>query len=201
MIDGIISKRRAEKGPVKKDLVQIFLESHEADPVAFTHQHIREEMALFMIAGSDTSAVTLTHTYLLLLNNPEKLNKLIAEIDTAFPSKHDSITFANTQDLPYLNACINESMRVLPILVVGRSTLRPFQFVSLTATDYPGLARYTQETTMLANYEVPPEVSSSFPDLTTADVSDHRISCRRCSHERSTNLARCNFIRAGKMVR
>ena len=74
-----------------------------------------------MIAGSDTSAVTLTHTYLLLLNNPEKLKKLIAEIDTAFRSKHDSITFANTQDLPYLNACINESMRVLPILVVGRS--------------------------------------------------------------------------------
>ncbi|KAH7408064.1 cytochrome P450 [Cadophora sp. MPI-SDFR-AT-0126] len=138
MIDGIISKRRAEKGPVKRDLVQIFLESHEEDPVAFTHQHIREEMALFMIAGSDTSAVTLTHTYLLLLNNPEKLKKLIAEIDTAFPSKHDSITFANTQELPYLNACINESMRVLPILVVG-------------------LARYTQETTILANYEIPPE--------------------------------------------
>ncbi|PVH81743.1 cytochrome P450 [Cadophora sp. DSE1049] len=138
MIDGIISKRRAEKGPVKKDLVQIFIESHDADPVAFTHQHIREEMSLFMIAGSDTSAVTLTHTFMLLLNNPERLKKLIAEIDTTFPSKHDSITFANTQDLPYLNACINESMRLFPILVVG-------------------LARYTQETTMLANYEIPPD--------------------------------------------
>ncbi|KAK0099435.1 hypothetical protein ONS96_008459 [Cadophora gregata f. sp. sojae] len=119
MIDDIISKRRAEKGPVKRDLVQIFIESHEADPVAFTHRHIREEMALFMIAGSDTSAVTLTHTCLLLLNNPDKLEKLISEIDTAFPSIDDLITFAKTQDLPYLNACIHESMRVLPIVAVG----------------------------------------------------------------------------------
>ncbi|KAH9207521.1 cytochrome P450 [Leptodontidium sp. 2 PMI_412] len=138
MIDDIISKRRAEKGPVKKDLVQIFLESNDADPIAFSHLHIREEMSLFMIAGSDTSAVTLTNTYLLLLNNPETLKKLVAEIDTAFPSKYDSITFANTQDLPYLNACINESMRLRPIVVVG-------------------LARYTQETIMIGNYEIPPE--------------------------------------------
>ena len=43
----------------------------------------------------------------------------MAEIDTAFPSKDDPITFAKTQDLPYLNAVINESMRVMPIVVAG----------------------------------------------------------------------------------
>ncbi|KAL2073943.1 hypothetical protein VTL71DRAFT_11269 [Oculimacula yallundae] len=139
MIDGIIAKRRAEKGPPKKDLIQIFLESNDADPVAFSHLHVREEMSLFMMAGSDTSAVTLTHTYMLLVNTPDSMRKLVAEIDTAFPSKNDPITFANTQDLPYLNACINESMRHSPILATG-------------------LARYTTETTMIGNYEIPPEV-------------------------------------------
>ena len=59
---------------------------------------------------------------LLLLNNQEKLNNLVAEIDTAFPAKYDSITFANTQDLPYLNAVINESMRVMPIVIAGQFT-------------------------------------------------------------------------------
>lgn len=56
---------------------------------------------------------------LLLLNNQEKLKNLVAEIDTAFPEKYDEITFANTQDLPYLNAVINESMRVMPIVIAG----------------------------------------------------------------------------------
>lgn len=58
---------------------------------------------------------------LLLVNNPEKLRALNDEIDAAFPSKDDPITFANTQDLPYLNAVINESLRVMPIVSSGKS--------------------------------------------------------------------------------
>ncbi len=51
MIDSIIARRRAEKGPVKKDLVQIFIDSNDSDPIAFSHLHIREEMALFMLVS------------------------------------------------------------------------------------------------------------------------------------------------------
>ena len=79
-------------------------------------------------------------TQLLLLNNPETLKALKAEIDAAFPSVDDPITFAKTQDLHYLNAVINESMRVLPIVVVG-------------------LARYTEQATVICNYEIPAGVS------------------------------------------
>ena len=57
---------------------------------------------------------------LLLVNNPEKLRALRDEIDAAFPLKDSPITFANTQDLPYLNAVINESLRVMPIVTSGR---------------------------------------------------------------------------------
>lgn len=73
------------------------------------------------IAGSDTTGTSATFAVLLLLNNPEKLKALKDEIDTAFPSKDDPITFANTQDLHYLNAVINETLRVMPIVVSGRS--------------------------------------------------------------------------------
>jgi hypothetical protein len=45
---------------------------------------------------------------------------LKAEIDKTFPSKDDPITFAKTQDLHYLNAVINETLRVMPIVVSGR---------------------------------------------------------------------------------
>jgi cytochrome P450 len=71
------------------------------------------------IAGSDTTSLTVTFTLLLLLNNPKTLKPLLAEIDTTFPSQNDTITFTKTQDLPYLNAVINESMRIKPIIVAG----------------------------------------------------------------------------------
>jgi hypothetical protein len=48
MVDNIIAKRRAEKGTKKKDLVQIFVDTNDADPVSFSEMHIREEMTLFM---------------------------------------------------------------------------------------------------------------------------------------------------------
>jgi cytochrome P450 len=58
---------------------------------------------------------------LLLVNNPDKLQALKDEIDAAFPSKDDPITFANTQDLSYLNAVVNESLRIMPIVTAGMS--------------------------------------------------------------------------------
>jgi len=72
------------------------------------------------IAGSDTTGTSTAFTVLQLVNNPEKLQNLKKEIDTAFPSKDDTISFTNTQDLPYLNAVINETLRVMPIVVSGR---------------------------------------------------------------------------------
>jgi cytochrome P450 len=71
------------------------------------------------IAGSDTTSLTVTFTLLLLLNNQDKLKEVTAEIDSTFPSLGDTITFAKTQDLPYLNAVINESMRIMPIVTAG----------------------------------------------------------------------------------
>lgn len=83
------------------------------------YNHFIDVLIFDRIAGSDTTGLTATFTLLLLLNNPEKLLGLISEIDSSFPSLDDAITFAKTQDLPYLNAVINESMRILPIAAGG----------------------------------------------------------------------------------
>lgn len=138
LINRIVSRRRQEmeKGIAKKDILQIFIDTNDADPVSFTDKHIEEEMILFMIAGSDTTSLTATFTLLLLLNNQEKLRELRAEIDSAFPSQDDTITFAKTQDLPYLNAVINESMRMMPIVTAG-------------------VVRLVPETTIICGYEIP----------------------------------------------
>jgi cytochrome P450 len=46
--DEVIERRRAWKGPPKKDLVQILLDANTDDPASYTKDHIRGEMQLFM---------------------------------------------------------------------------------------------------------------------------------------------------------
>lgn len=50
LINRIVSRRRQEmkKGIAKKDILQIFIDTNDADPVSFTDKHIEEEMILFM---------------------------------------------------------------------------------------------------------------------------------------------------------
>jgi len=47
LIHEIVAKRR-QLGEKKKDLVQIFVDTHDADPVSFSQKHLQEEMVLFM---------------------------------------------------------------------------------------------------------------------------------------------------------
>jgi cytochrome P450 len=48
-----------------------------------------------------------------LIHNPQKLRKLVEEIEKTFPTSDDAVTFATTQDLPYLNAVLLETMRLM----------------------------------------------------------------------------------------
>lgn len=136
-------------------------------------------------AGSDTTSVTVTFTLLLLLNNPGTIEPLIAEIDKAFPSKSDTITFAKTQDLPYLNAVLNESMRCMPIVSAG-------------------LARQATEATTLCGYEIPAGVSLSnsiIPVHGWTDCPDPRSSLPIRNDEQLRLLARRKIIPPKTMAR
>jgi len=50
LIERIVSKRRKEmeKGITRKDILQIFMDTHNADPISFTDKHVQGEMILFM---------------------------------------------------------------------------------------------------------------------------------------------------------
>jgi cytochrome P450 len=89
-----------------------------------------------MIAGSDRASTTATFTVLLLLKNQFKPKLLVSEINAAFPSLDGPITFAASQNLSYLNPCINGSMRLMPIV-------------------RNGLSRITEETIVLDGLEIP----------------------------------------------
>ncbi|KAM3414128.1 Versicolorin B desaturase [Cercospora zeina] len=93
---------------------------------------------ILLIAGAETTSTALSGTTFLLLRNPEALVKLQQEVRQAFLNEED-ITFINTASkLPYLNACLEEGLRLYP--PIGG-----------------GLPRLTLDDTMIANYAVPPK--------------------------------------------
>jgi hypothetical protein len=52
MLDDVINRRESEGAPVKKDLVQIILDAHQMDPVAFPELRMRDEIMMFMCVFS-----------------------------------------------------------------------------------------------------------------------------------------------------
>ncbi|XP_037954836.1 cytochrome P450 CYP12A2-like [Teleopsis dalmanni] len=70
-------------------------------------------------AGVDTTSTALMGLLLCLAKNPEKQEKLRQEILSVLPEKNSELTVENMKNLPYLRACIKESLRVYPLAVAN----------------------------------------------------------------------------------
>jgi cytochrome P450 len=67
-------------------------------------------------AGSDTTAISLSAIFYYLLKNPRKLQRLQDEIDTVMMRRSTSepVTYRESQQMIYLQACIKEALRLHP---------------------------------------------------------------------------------------
>ncbi|KAL1717567.1 cytochrome P450 [Schizophyllum commune] len=75
------------------------------------------DAGLIIVGATDTSVQTVLTTLRYLATDPYRQRKLQHEIDAVFGMDHKdkvSVDIAELSRLPYLNACINESFRVLP---------------------------------------------------------------------------------------
>jgi hypothetical protein len=102
------------------DLLSKFLAARDARP-DFMNDKLVLAMAVSMaFAGSETTAISLSAVFYNLLRNPRVLATLRAEIDDAARAGHFAdyelgvVTWAESQRLPYLDACIKEAFRMYP---------------------------------------------------------------------------------------
>ena len=82
-----------------------------ADFKKMSIEEIQSNAAILMVAGSEATMTTMIGMMTYLIRNPEPLRKLTAEIRATF-KKEENITIAATKELPYLNASINEALRL-----------------------------------------------------------------------------------------
>ena len=102
------------------DLLTMFLKA-KADRPDFFHDGRVLTMAVSMaFAGSETTAISLAAVFYYLLKNPRCYQVLMNEIGTSVETGElkerpsGVVTWAESQKLPYLDACIKEAFRLHP---------------------------------------------------------------------------------------
>lgn len=102
---------------------------------------LQGDARLIIVAGSDTTAATLTHLFYHLADDPSLVQRLREELATMVDSD-GSIDHAKIVDAPFLNGAINESLRLHPPVPSGVFRLPPAEGILIKDTFVPG------ETTM-----------------------------------------------------
>ncbi|KAK2040937.1 cytochrome P450 [Colletotrichum somersetense] len=82
-----------------------------AEPL--TREEICENCSVLIVAGSETTATALSGITYLLTTNPDILVKLSKEVRSSFVSEEE-INIQGTTNLKYLNAVIEEGLRIYP---------------------------------------------------------------------------------------
>ncbi|KAM3514035.1 hypothetical protein MY11210_002352, partial [Beauveria gryllotalpidicola] len=98
---------------------------------------LQGEMFLIIVAGSDTVAVTLQNLFYELSINPDAQRKLQQEID-ANPDGIDECDPARLAKLGYLQACIDETLRLWPPVASGTQRMTPPEGLQVGDALLPG---------------------------------------------------------------
>lgn len=112
--DLIASKRaKLEKGDrTDLDILSVAIESGN-----FTDDDLVNQLMTFLAAGHETTASAMAWATYLLVTHPDVQTKLREEIRANLPSIDDESAQITSQDidkLPYLNAVLNETLRIFP---------------------------------------------------------------------------------------
>ncbi|KAI9594634.1 cytochrome P450 [Syncephalis fuscata] len=122
----VIKKRREAPITGRQDILQRLLDSFDKETGAtLSDQSIRAEIISLMIAGTDTTALTLTWTMHYLLQHPECFNRLANEIRSVYPNPDTPMVYKDVLAMTYLDAVLHESMRIQPIAIHGMPRIIP----------------------------------------------------------------------------
>lgn len=106
----------------KEDILSRFLAEKKKDPKNLTDKYLRDIILNFIMAGRDTTAVTLSWFFYMLCKHPSLQEKLDQEIKEATKTD-DTISIAEftsrlTEDavdkMQYLHAALTETLRIYP---------------------------------------------------------------------------------------
>lgn len=110
IVQGIIDEHRAT-GDDTGDMLSMLLAAQE-DGHGFTDEQVRDEAITLVLAGHETTAMTLTWTWMLLAQNPDVAHWLHEELDGVLSGRAPAME--DIASLPRTHAVVAEAIRLYP---------------------------------------------------------------------------------------
>ena len=128
------------------DLLSQFLKAKLDHPTFFHDGRVLTMAVSMAFAGSETTAISLAAVFYYLLRNPAALKALRAELDLAvrdgrlrsIGESRGLVSWAESQQLPYLDACIKEAFRLHPAAGLPLERITPPGGAEIAGRFVPG---------------------------------------------------------------
>ncbi|KAI5863432.1 putative cytochrome P450 [Durotheca rogersii] len=119
----------------RQDLFEGIVQKREEWNISF--EKLVSNASLLVLAGSETTATTLSGVTYLLLAHPEALKKLQEEVRSSFKSA-DEININSANSLTYMLAALNEALRLYPPVASGLVREVPLGGAKIAGRFVPG---------------------------------------------------------------
>jgi cytochrome P450 len=125
IVNRIIRQRRASATDTG-DLLSMLIAARDEDGSGMTDRQLRDEIITFLLAGHETTAVSLSWTWYLLSQNPAAEEKLRRELNHVLGGRTPQLQ--DLPRLPYTDRVVKESMRLYPpAWSLARSVVREME--------------------------------------------------------------------------
>ncbi|KAJ5701646.1 cytochrome P450 [Penicillium malachiteum] len=124
---------RVAGGANRPDLVGTMMASD-----SMTQEEMEVNSMMIVAAGSESLTTVLTGVINHLLRSPDKLDVLVEKLRTTFPSSEQEITGSALKSVPYLDAVLNEGMRLCPTIPDGMRRNVPTGGATIAGHFVPG---------------------------------------------------------------
>ncbi len=129
---------RVKTGASEPDLLSYLLGEDKETGWKHTREELISDCGLIIVAGSDTTSLSMGMAMFELTRNPSILRKVADEMDAVFGSDPAENFDKLQKDCPYLNAFIHEVLRIHPPVMSGLQRTTPPQGMTLKNTFIPG---------------------------------------------------------------
>lgn len=188
--------------PGREDMFHFLLTATDPDtnlPAFSNRHHLLAETRLLVLAGTDTTAMTLCALFFYLAHNPRVLSKLAQEVRSTFSSSDQIVLGTKLSGCKYLRACIDETLRMahpapseLPREVLpGGAVIDGHLYPAGTVVGCAGWSMGRNETVFgdVATYRPERWIPSSDPDTLNSDADVQKL--KRAFHPFSIGSMNC----------
>ena len=135
--------RRLNLEKERPDFLQ-HVSEHSRDGNALTETEIEKTAATMIVAGSETTGTLLSGIVSHLIKYSDVMDRLVQEIRSAYTAE-DEMTTASLARLPYLEAVIQETLRIAPPVPTGMPRVVPTGGANVCGTWLPeNVSRFTE---------------------------------------------------------